>query len=431
MPRLVRRLYARDGCVGNVNDSFYSFKLSYGDILMEQTNSRAETGGSAPPRKRFSLIDVLEIIVSWRKFIVSTFVVVTGLSAVTSFVLPKWYTSQTVILPPRSKGFMTGLSAISPLQREIPALRALTGATSSEDAYRYLAILKSRRALEKVVMKFNLIQVFGVKEGSVAKAADALEDNVTFKLGEEGTISITVYDRDAERAAAMANYFVDVINEIGTDLNVQEGRSNREFLEKRVRQNQEDLRVAEERLSTFQKEKGFVAVPQETQSSISAVAQLYANKTLMEIQLGIAEKRYGEEHPLVKASKTELASINAKLQTIPDLGVEYFRLYREFAIQEKIYELIVPLYEQAKYEEKRDVSSAVVLDAARVPEEPAQPKKRLIVLIFAFISLVSSISVALFVEGLKRLKTSRPGEYLRLENMWAELRAAFRLKKSV
>ena len=149
----------------------------------------------------------------------------------------------------------------------------------------------------------------------------------------------------------------------------------------------------------------------------------------MEVQVGVAEQRYGEENPLVRASKTELASLNAKLQTLPDLGVEYYRLYRDFAVQQKIYELMVPLYEQAKYEEKRDVASAVVLDVAQVPEEPARPKKRLIVLIFAFISLVSSISVALFVEGVRSLRTSNPEDYSKLQNAWSELRTVVRHKK--
>ena len=396
---------------------------------MVDPNSKSQVVEVAGSQKRFSLIDVLGIIVKWRKFIVSIFLVVTVLAAIVSLLLPKWYASRTSIMPPRSRSLLGGLGGISTLQREIPLLRSITGGTGSEDVYRYLAILKSRKALEKVVTKFNLVEVYEAPDKSVAKAADVLEDNATFKLGEEGTISITAFDRDAQRAAAIANYFVDVINEVAIDLNVQEARSNREFLEKRVSENREDLRKAEERLRDFQKRSGFVSIPQETQSSISSAAELYAAKTLMEVQVGVAEQRYGEENPLVRASKTELASLNAKLQTLPDLGVEYYRLYRDFAVQQKIYELMVPLYEQAKYEEKRDVASAVVLDVAQVPEEPARPKKRLIVLIFAFISLVSSISVALFVEGVRSLRTSNPEDYSKLQNAWSELRTVVRHKK--
>lgn len=386
--------------------------------------SGVETGS----RRRFSLIDILGVLVKWRKFIIRVFLIVTIASAILSLLLPRWYASRTSIMPPRSRSALGALGSITTLQREIPLLRSLTGG-GSEDVYRFLAILKSRKGLEKVVVKFNLVEVYNVADKSVAKAADALEENATFKLGDEGTISITVYDQDAQRAAAMANYFVDVINDIAIDLNVQEARSNREFLEKRVRENREDLRKAEERLRDFQQRSGFVSIPQETQSSISSVAELYATKTLMEIQVGIAEQRYGEDNPLVRASKTELASLIAKLQTLPELGVEFYRLYRDFAVQQKIYEFIVPVYEQAKYEEKRDVASAVVLDIAQVPEEPARPKKRLIVLIFAFISLVSSIGVALFVEGVRNLRTSNPEDYSKLQTAWSELRTVVRRKK--
>jgi len=389
---------------------------------MVDQNSRTQASDAAGSQKRFSLIDILGMIVKWRRFILRVFLVVTILAAVVSLLLPKWYASGTSIMPPRSRSLFGGLGSVSSLQREIPLLRSIAGAAGSEDVYRYLAILKSRKALEKVVTKFNLVEVYNISDKSIPKAADVLEDNVFFKLGEEGTISITVYDQGAQRAAAMANYFVDIINEIGTDLNVQETQSDRAFLEKRVGENKADLRASEDRLRDFQKRHGFVAIPQEAQTSISSAAELYATKTMMEVQLGIAERRYGEENPLVQAGKTELASLNAKLQTLPDLGVEYFRLYRDFAVQQKIYEFIVPLYEQAKYEEKREAPHAVVLDAAQVPEEPARPKKRLIVLIVAFLSLVSSISVALLVEGARNMKTSNPEEYLRLQDTWRELR---------
>jgi tyrosine-protein kinase Etk/Wzc len=389
---------------------------------MVDRNSRTQTSDVAGSQKRFSLVDIVAVIVKWRRFILRVFLVVTILATVVSFLLPRWYASETSIMPPRSRSLLGGLGSVSSLQREIPLLRSIAGAAGSEEVYRYLAILKSRNALEKVVTEFNLVEVYNISDKSIPKAAGVLEDNVIFKLGEEGTISITVYDQDAQRAAAMANYFVDLINEIGTDLNVQETQGDRAFLEKRVEENKADLHASEDRLKDFQKRHGFVAIPEEAQTSISSAAELYATKTMMEVQLGIAERRYGEENPLVQAGKTELAGLNAKLQTLPDLGVEYFRLYRDFAVQQKIYEFIVPLYEQAKYEEKREAPHAVVLDVAQVPEEPARPKKRVIVLILVFLSLISSVGVALFVEGMRNLKTSSPEEYERLQAVWNELR---------
>lgn len=389
---------------------------------MADPDLQVQVPNKVTPHQKITLIEVLGIIVRWRRFIISVFLSVTFASAIVSFLLPKWYASETSIMPPRSRSLLGGIGSVSSLQREIPLLRSIAGAAGSEDVYRYLAILKSRNAFEKVVTKFNLVEVYNISDKSIPKAAAVLENNVIFKLGEEGTISITVYDEDAQRATAMANYFVDIINEIGNDINAQETHGDRAFLEKRVSENKADLRASEDQLRDFQKRHGFVAIPQETQASISSAAELYATKTMMEVQLGIAERRYGEDNPLVQAGKTELAGLSAKLQTLPDLGMEYFRLYRDFAVQQKIYEFIVPLYEQAKYEEMREAPHAVVLDVAQVPEEPARPKKRLIVLVLAFVSLVSSVGVALFVEGMRNLKSSRPEEYQRLQDTWSEVR---------
>ncbi len=396
---------------------------------MTDLNTETSSTEISTDSGRFSLIEVFATVVKWRKFIIGVVLVVTLLSAAVSFLLPKWYAARTSIMPPRSRGALTGLGDISRLQREIPLLRGLAGGGGTEDIYRYLAILKSRKGLEKVVTKFNLVEVYEVEEKSIAEAVETLRENCIFKLGEEGAIEITVYDRDPQRAAAMANYFVEVINEVWIDLNAQEARSSREFLEKNVNEIQLNLEAAEERLRNFQKKEGFVSIPQETQATISAAAELFARKMLVEVEMGIAERRFGAANPLVKAAETELATLNAKLRTLPDLGVEYLRLYRDFAVQQKIYEYIVPLYEQAKYEERRDVASAVVLDVAQVPEKPARPKKKLIVLIFAFIATASSIAVALLAESLESMKLGNPERYSKLERAWAAVRPVFRRRK--
>jgi uncharacterized protein involved in exopolysaccharide biosynthesis len=316
---------------------------------MADMETKAGDTEHASSSERSILLEVLTIMRKWRAFIIVTVLLVTIASVVVSLLLPKWYASRTVILPPRSRSLLAGSTSISALQRELPALRSLTGGVGSEEVYRYLAILKSRAAMERVVGKFNLIAVYEIEDSSVAKAAEALEENVSYKLGEEGTISITVLDRDPQRAAAMANYFIEVLNDIATDLSIQEAKNSRDFLEQRVHQNEEELKTAEERYKKFQKEYGYLAMPQ----------------------------------------------------------VEFLRVYRDLAVQQKIYEFLLPLYEQARYEEKRDAARAVVLDVAQVPEEPARPKKRLIVSIFFLLSLISSASVAIFVERIRSLSSSR------------------------
>jgi len=64
---------------------------------------------------------------------------------------------------------------------------------------------------------------------------------------------------------------------------------------------------------------------------------------------------------------------------VAELGVGYLRLYREVEIQSKLLELMLPVYEQAKFEEKKEKPSVLVLDIAVPAERKSWPKRLLIV----------------------------------------------------
>jgi len=99
---------------------------------------------------------------------------------------------------------------------------------------------------------------------------------------------------------------------------------------------------------------------------------------------------------------------------VPELGIAYLRLYRDFTIQQRIYETIVPILEQARIEEQRDTPTLLVLDKPVVPEMAYAPRKRVIVTIFFFIALIVSIGIAFMRESLERLKNGQPEEYEKL-----------------
>lgn len=358
----------------------------------------------------------------WKRFIFLNVLGVTILSVAISFLLPKWYLSSTTVLPPKNQNMLSGLGlSSSALMRQLGPIRALGSLGQSPDIYGYLAILKSRSLLEKVVERFDLITVYGVKGNSISDAVEELITNVSFKVNEEGTLRVEVADQDPVRAARMADYFVEVLDEINRDLSVREAKSNREFIEQRVNQNIADLKKAEDDLQKFQERHGFVGVTEQNTGAINAIAELYSQKALKELEVGFLKRALGENNPLMEASEIQLSELNAKLKGIPNLGTEFLRLYREFAIQQKMFETLVPLLEQARIEEKRDTPTLLVLDKAVVPELAYRPKKRIIVLIFFILSLIISIAIALFLEKIERFKKTQPTEYETLANTWLHL----------
>ena len=378
-----------------------------------------------------TLLDLLTTIAKYRKFITWFVLVVTGVTTIVSFLLPKWYKSSASVFPAERADLFAGLEGAASLVRSFVPGGALSSLTGNPELDRYLAILKSSTVLNDVIRKFDLVRVYDITSYPREKTAKELLSNVEFIVEDEGNLSIEVYDKDPQRAANMANYFVEMLNRTNTELQVQNARGNRQFIEARYKQNLKDLAAAEDSLKAFAKTYGIIALPEQMEASITAAAEIMGQLALKEVERGVLRRTISASHPSVRAAEIEISELQKKLSQmttgtgkigeepsiflpfsrIPDIGSEYIRLFREIEIQTKILEFITPLYEQAKVEEKRQTPSVLILDKAGPAERKAKPKR----LLYALLSFVISLLVALVAvftrEGLLRLKQSDPARY--------------------
>jgi tyrosine-protein kinase Etk/Wzc len=346
------------------------------------------------------LIKYISILLRWKRFIVINFIIVLLLSGIVSFILPKWYKSTASLLPPKQPDIFNSLSASSSILKGIGGLGKLGGLGQKSSAYNYFAILHSRTTMENVVRKFDLISVYDISDSSMEKAIKELDGNVAFEEQTDDNITIEVYDKDPIRAANLANYFVEVLNEVSIRLGTQEVRSNREFIESRVSETQHGLRQSEEALREFQEHSGMILTPDQT-TSADAVATLYASKAKMEVEVAIMEHNVIADNPTLIQKKLELLELNKKISTIPQIGLKSFRLFRDVAIQQKILEFLIPIYEQARIEEQKDVPVLLVLDKAVPAEKKSKPKRSLIIFLASFLALTFSILLAFLLQGIE------------------------------
>jgi uncharacterized protein involved in exopolysaccharide biosynthesis len=367
------------------------------------------------------LFDYLYLLVKRRKFIITTVLAVGILTAAITLLMPNWYKATASVLPPKRPGGLLSLlegSGFSSVLKNLPGLGVRIG--GSQEAYSYMAILQSRTAMERVVEKFNLMAVYEITKPSMEKAVKALRQNTEFDFATEGNITVTVYDKDPRRAAAMANHFVELLNELSLQLGTQEARNNREFVERRYFKNLQDLKNAEDSLRVFQQKYGIYALPEQTASAIKAATELKSEAMAKEVELGIARQSLGAENSRTKALQMQLGELNKKLlemkfgtadwyndkslslfvpfKDVPELGTEYIRLFRDFEIQNKLMSFLLPLYEQAKIDEQKDTPVVLVLDEAIPPERKTRPKRSLIVLIFMSLAFMFSTTWVLVRE---------------------------------
>lgn len=399
--------------------------------------SAKETVGS-------SLVEFLTVLVKYRKFLIIFIGSITIIATAYALLAPRWYLSTAVVLPAEQTDLLGGISGLSSLVKGFSASKGLAGLTGSDETDRYIAILQSATVVNDVIKKFDLRNNYDMQDDYYENVVKELESNINFEVGDEGQLLIDVYDKHPQRAADMANHFVDLLNEINSNLHVLNAKANREFIEKRYEKNLDDIILLEDSLESFQKEYGVVSVPEQLKTTVEAMAGIYGQLAEKEIEVEVLNKTYGKSHPLTSLSQTELDVLKDKINAInsganinsdeinllipfkkaPEMAKSYLKIYRGLEIQYKILEFVTPLYEQAKVEEVRNTPSVLVLDRAGPAERKAKPRGSL----YALLSFVISLSLGLFavftMEMVYRIRERDPQKY---EYLFGWIQQGFKL----
>lgn len=378
-----------------------------------------------------NLLDLLLVVLKYKKMIlitcVATFIVMCGIT----LLMPNRYTSTARILPPQEN--QSSLSSAFSGMSGLAGLAGISVGGSSGELY--VSMLESRTISDAIIDHFDFIEKYKLKNR--ASAYDLLNKQVNISLGNnDGIISIKVEDKDPKLAAVIANKYVDELKKMNIRLNLSTAGRERVFLENRLIAVKSDLLIAEENLKSFQEANKAIRIDAQAAAIIDAIAALKAEIANKEVQLGVLLSYQTEQNPQVKELKeaiTQLKSQLSKLEEspengqtstgifiatseVPELGVQYARLLREFKIQETLFELITEQYELAKINEARDTSTIQVIDDAVMPDRKSKPKRSFIVILTTLLLFFLAIFVAFLLEFIERLKREAPDRWKSFRN---------------
>lgn len=375
-----------------------------------------------PPPEPFGFVDSLSIIARWRRFIIVTVLLVTASAVAVSFLLPKKYQATATLLPPKNSAYVNvqGLG-MSRVLRQLTPFSMMEGQIPPT-LYPYVAVLKSRAFLRRAVTALDLQRVYGA--ATLDDAVTALDANMDYMVDEEGTLRIEVVDKEPQRCLDMAWWFVGALDSVNRSISAREAAAVRAFLEQRLSSNAEELLAAEEALKTFQERNGAVRLNAGEAKNVSTSARLAIEKVLAEYEVGYLERTLGSGHPSLGIARIRLDEMERQLHDVPRRDLEYVRLFREFTMQQRLHEILLPLLVQARIDEQRTMPTVLVIDEPRYPEHPSSPKKTMIVLVFFLLAVVISVVLPLVVERMRLLAAWKPEQF-------REIRGLFRLRRSV
>ncbi|MDR5751972.1 MULTISPECIES: GNVR domain-containing protein [unclassified Caballeronia] len=282
------------------------------------------------------------------------------------------YTAKTSFFPP----VQSRSSAAAGIFNQLNALSALSGSSGSKtEAEQYVAMLKSRSIADAVVEKFDLGRIYGKKLPEDVREVLAKRTNVSMSSRSE-LIEVSVDDRDPQRAAKMAAYYIDALTSLLGRVAVTDARQRRVFFERQVDETRAKLASAEKRL------RGSGVSPSAAQldpgAAVGMVAQMNASIAAQEVRLATLRSVTGEANPATLAATSELAALKRRLAEMQAgaktaAGDEYAGLYRDYKYNSALLELLATQLASARIDEARDGNSLQIVDFATVPQKKSKP----------------------------------------------------------
>jgi len=207
------------------------------------TSRQTSAIGGRVPADELNLLDYLRVLFKYRWRLLLVCFLATGVVGVISYLLPASFVAVTSVAPPmessrRDTGLGLGLlgGGGASLLREVMDVSGV--------ADMYVGILESRAVSDAIIDRFDLMAVYEVGAARY-KARRRLKACAAFNISEDGILYITVEDKDPDRAAAMANAFVEELDRQNKRLSAGQTTSKRVFLETRLKDMERKLRQPE------------------------------------------------------------------------------------------------------------------------------------------------------------------------------------------
>ena len=369
-----------------------------------------------------TFLDFLLILMQRKKLVAIVAAICTGLALFLALVLPHQYTATVIILPPQGSSSMSSMLAgqLSGMEGAMSGVAgSLLGLKNVNEMY--VSMLKSNSVEDAVIQRYGLQAEYRKKY--LADTRKALEKHTKIDGStKDGLIRLSFYDRNPNRAAEIANGYVDQFKNLSQHLAITEAAQRRVIYANQLEKTRGDLANADEALKRTELSTGMVQVDGQARAMIESAARLRAEIVAKEVQIEAMRSYAGDENPALTQAQTQLDGLRAQFNKmvgskggstddvfipkgeVPEAGLEYIRKLRDVKYYEAIFSLLARQLELAKMDEAREGGFIQVVDPAIPPEQKSFPKLGLFTLAGFAAGLTFGIMLALLQGGLVRMQ---------------------------
>ncbi len=371
---------------------------------------------------RFSIFDVVLILVRQRWVIVGTIVVCALLAVFIALRTPKQYESTVTILPPAEIATRGIGGSINDIQS---ALQSGAGFSFNAKEDFWTSVMKGHTILDRIIVQKGLMQEYHVK--LMSQAESVLKSKSSFDIDKAGLITIGVKDHDPKRAAELANAYIDSLHASMVDMAIDDANQRQQFYNQQVQEEQDRLAEAEKKMMDVQRKTGVLEISGQTSEAIRMVGDLRAKITVLNVQLQALRASATDANPEVQRLKAELEADQTALSKaensqgatglgdvgtseVPQAALEYIHAARDVRYHESLTEALGKQVEAARMDEARSAPAVQIVDPAVPSDHPAGISRTLMVVIGIFIGFVLGLVLAILRQAWWNIKASEEGQ---------------------
>ena len=388
-----------------------------------------------------TLIEALAQLVEHRGLIGVVTGAATLLGLLYCLMLPALYTATTRIMTPQQTQSSAAIlmTQLANSGNGSLAAAASTGLGLKNPNDVYIGLLGSRSVADALIRQFGLQNAY--KSADMTATRKTLAANTQMTSEKSGLLSITVTDRDKQRAAQIANAYTSQLSVLTKNLAITEASQRRLFYEEQLKEAKEALVSAEIAFQQVQQNSGLVQLDAQAKAMIEGLEDLRAHVAAKQVDVQELRSFSTERNPALQLAESQLTALQLEqarmeqnsrgrgiaglgLENVPSAGLEYLRAQHELQYRQALYDMLLKQLDAARLDEAKDAAVIQVVDPAIPPDRKSSPKRLLIVVTFLIIGFLAS-SVLVRIMWWKKVLKSSPD----IINALGDLKNACRSRK--
>jgi uncharacterized protein involved in exopolysaccharide biosynthesis len=279
-----------------------------------------------------------------------------------------------------------------------------------------LVFLQSRSVVDSVINKYNLMEVYDIKEKKMSDTRKEFLSNLKIDYLEEGNYELTVWDTDKQRACDIANDYIQITNYFAEKTHKDELDVNANYLTNRIQSIDSTITAISLELGKISSEKKLFSPEEQAKAASTALATIKSTEMEFEIYYDFYKENYGENDPqtinakeLWLAAKNKVSDAYSKpgfigdfaLKDVTPIAANYLSKMADIEALSKTKAMLTTSLEKAILDNKNVTHNFFVIDKAIPADKKDKPKKAFIVAGGTLGGLMFGIFIILLINGFK------------------------------